>query len=216
MNWQLDQCYREGCKLERKLAEVQNLLKQCLSSMPVGYIPTHTAENLPEMIGDLAKALAEETTERENLERELGAINAERAESRGLRKAWVELDDKRQDLEKQLSIIIEQRDRLVEELDALKQSILDLSHPNMKLLLEERDEAREDLKITQEAWVKAGIERIESFRERDEAREQRDKLAEELKEAQDAIGLMLKDSSCRTIPRYAKEQLNIVTGEGHE
>ena len=70
MNWQLDQCYREGCKFERNLAEAQNLLKQCLSAMPVGYIPTHTEENLPEMIGDLAKALAEETTERENLERE--------------------------------------------------------------------------------------------------------------------------------------------------
>jgi hypothetical protein len=55
------------------LVEEQNLLKQCLSAMPVGYIPTHTAENLPEMIGGLAKALAEETTERENLERELAA-----------------------------------------------------------------------------------------------------------------------------------------------
>jgi uncharacterized coiled-coil DUF342 family protein len=43
-----------------------------------------------------------------------GAINAERAESRGLRKAWVELDDKRQDLEKQLSTITEQRDMLAE------------------------------------------------------------------------------------------------------
>ena len=112
MNWQLDQCYREGCKLERNLAEEQNLLKQCLSAMPVGYIPTHTAENLPERIGDLAKALAEETTEREKLERELAAVT-------------------------------EQRDRLAEEFDALKQSILDLSHPNMKLLLEERNEARE-------------------------------------------------------------------------
>jgi len=77
-NWQLDQCYREGCKLERELAEAQNLLKQCLSAMPVGYIPTHTAENLPEMICDLAKALAEETTERENLERELAAVTEQR------------------------------------------------------------------------------------------------------------------------------------------
>jgi hypothetical protein len=64
-------------------------------------------------------------------------------------------------------------------------------------------------------------------RERDEAREtaeryrleanammmQRDKLAEELKEAQDTIGLMLKDSSCCTIPRYTKENLIIQTGE---
>jgi hypothetical protein len=61
-----------------RLVEEQNLLKQCLSAMPVGYIPTHTAENLPEMIGDLAKALAEETTERENLERELAAVTEQR------------------------------------------------------------------------------------------------------------------------------------------
>lgn len=32
-----------------------------------------------------------------------GAINAERAEARGLRKAWVELDDKRQILERKLA-----------------------------------------------------------------------------------------------------------------
>lgn len=38
----------------------------------------------------------------------------------------------------------------------------------------ERDEAREDLKITQEAWVKAKAERVKALRERDEAREERD------------------------------------------
>ena len=32
-----------------------------------------------------------------------GAINAERSESRGLRKAWIELDDKRQQLERELT-----------------------------------------------------------------------------------------------------------------
>jgi len=46
-----------------------------------------------------------------------------------------------------------------------------------------------------------------------ELTEQRDMLAGELKEAQDTIGLMLKDSSCRTIPRYTKENLIIQTGE---
>jgi chromosome segregation ATPase len=81
-----------------------------------------------------------------------GAINAERAESRGLRKAWVELDDKRQDLEKQLSTITAQRDR----------------------------------------------------------------LAEELKEAQNAIEMMLKDSSCRRIPAWTKEQLAAVKGGSDE
>jgi hypothetical protein len=33
----------------------------------------------------------------------------------------------------------------------------------------ERNEAREDLKITQEAWLKAKIERVEALRERDKA-----------------------------------------------
>ncbi len=70
-----DQCVTADFarQLERELDKVQNILKQCLSIMPVGYVPTHTVENLPEMIGDLAKALAEETTEREKLERELAA-----------------------------------------------------------------------------------------------------------------------------------------------
>jgi hypothetical protein len=43
--------------------------------------------------------------------------------------------------------------------------------------------------------------------------EQRDRLAGELKEAQDAIEMMLRDSSCCTIPRYTKEDLIILTGE---
>ncbi len=38
------------------------------------------------------------------------ALNAERGESRGLRKAWRALDDKRQDLEKQLAAALRERD----------------------------------------------------------------------------------------------------------
>jgi hypothetical protein len=49
-------------------------------------------------------------------------------------------------------------------------------------------------------------------RELTEAREQRDRLAEQLKEAQDAIEMMLKDSSCRRITAYTKEQLTAVEG----
>jgi peptidoglycan hydrolase CwlO-like protein len=48
--------------------------------------------------------------------------------------------------------------------------------------------------------------------ERDEAREQRDRLAEELKEAQNAIEMMLRDSACRRIPAYTEEQLAAVKG----
>jgi hypothetical protein len=41
---------------------------------------------------------------------------------------------------------------------------------------------------------------------------QRDRLAEELKEAQNAIEMMLRDSSCRRIPAYTEEQLAAVKG----
>jgi hypothetical protein len=42
--------------------------------------------------------------------------------------------------------------------------------------------------------------------------EQRDRLAGELKEAQDAIEMMLRDSSCRRIPACTEEQLAAVKG----
>jgi hypothetical protein len=46
--------------------------------------------------------------------------------------------------------------------------------------------------------------------------EQRDRLTEELKEAQDAIEMMLRNSSCRRIPAYTKEQLTAVEGGSDE
>ena len=46
-----------------------------------------------------------------------GVINAERAESRGLRKAWVELDDKRQILERELTAVTKERDEARFDLD---------------------------------------------------------------------------------------------------
>jgi hypothetical protein len=49
-----------------------------------------------------------------------------------------------------------------------------------------------------------------------ELREQRDRLAEELKEAQNAIEMMLRDSSCRRIPAYTEEQLAAVEGGSDE
>ena len=45
---------------------------------------------------------------------ELNSINAEREAHRGTRKAWIELDDNRQILEKQLKAVTEQRDKLAE------------------------------------------------------------------------------------------------------
>ena len=85
-----------------------------------------------------------------------GAINAERAESRGLRKAWVDLDDKRQILERELATVTEQRDELAESLDF-------------------------QFKLNREC-----IDQITTrTKERDEAREQRDRLAVALRECRD-------------------------------
>lgn len=44
------------------------------------------------------------------------AINAERSEARGLRKAWIKLDDQRQTLERELTEVTKQRDDLLESL----------------------------------------------------------------------------------------------------
>jgi hypothetical protein len=49
-----------------------------------------------------------------------------------------------------------------------------------------------------------------------ELREQRDRLAGELKEAQDAIEMMLNDSACRRIAAYTKDQLTAIKGGSHE
>jgi hypothetical protein len=46
--------------------------------------------------------------------------------------------------------------------------------------------------------------------------EQRDMLAGELKEAQDAIEIMLNDSACRRIAAYTKKQLAAVKGVGDD
>ena len=54
------------------------------------------------------------------------------------------------------------------------------------------------------------LDRLEA--QLDAVTEQRDRLAEELKEAQDAIEMMLRDSSCRRIPAYTEEQLAAVKG----
>jgi septal ring factor EnvC (AmiA/AmiB activator) len=91
-----------------------------------------------------------------------GAINAERTESRGLRKAWIQLDDKRQSLERELTaarkeneglhyalkqsstiydVVTEQRDRLAEQIEANHKGTLMLEQMVYDAR-EQRDEAR--------------------------------------------------------------------------
>jgi|688.fasta_scaffold294988_3 hypothetical protein len=127
--------------------------------------------------------------------------------------AWEEMTDHASELERKFMLLssayalqtrslaeaIKSHDEVSSQLEKLQQSILDLSHPNMKLLLEERNEAfqrllvkrsnnrrldgcnkrlqhelaetKENLKITQGAWIQAKAERAEAARERDEAKE---------------------------------------------
>ena len=120
MNWQLDQCYREGCKLERELAAVT-----------------------------------------------------------------------------------EQRDRLLAEREQWR----------MSSVCSELSEQLDRLAEQKESNYKVSIAIGRMFIE---VKEQRDRLTEELKEAQNAIEMMLRDSSCRRIPAYTEEQLAAVKGGSDE
>lgn len=83
-------------EMEEELFRTNNLIKDCLAAMPVGYIPTHTPENLPSMIGDLAKELAEETQNSEKLEKELASITQQRdALLNSLQLIWTHLKGER-------------------------------------------------------------------------------------------------------------------------
>ncbi len=52
------------------------------------------------------------------------AINAERSEARGLRKAWIKLDDQRQTLERELAEVTKQRDALVNAISKHKTTLV--------------------------------------------------------------------------------------------
>jgi hypothetical protein len=77
-------------------------------------------------------------------------------------------------------------------------------------------ELEEELAKTKAKLEEVGYRACCVLLERDEARQQRDRLAGELKEAQDAIEMMLRDSSCRRIPAYTEEQLAAVKGGNDE
>jgi chromosome segregation ATPase len=65
-------------------------------------------------VKDLSHELERELTAARE---EVSTINAERADHRGTRKAWIELDDNRQKLEKELQAVTEQRDGLRSGID---------------------------------------------------------------------------------------------------
>ena len=78
-----------------------------------------------------------------------GAINAERAESRGLRKAWVDLDDKRQILERERNeareLLREIRDDEVNAQDECDKFLRDHVPSELSKVTEQRDRLAEAL-----------------------------------------------------------------------
>jgi chromosome segregation ATPase len=99
--------------------------------------------------------------------------------------------------------VTEQRDRLLEEREQWRMSSV------CRELSEQLDRLAEQKESNHKVPIAIG-------RMFYEAREQRDRLAGELKEAQDAIEMMLRDSSCRRIPAYTKKQLAAVKGLSDE
>jgi DNA repair exonuclease SbcCD ATPase subunit len=69
------------------------------------------------------------------------------------------------------------RCELERDLANLKESITSLSHPNCRDLLRERDEALRDRDNALSDWTQADTDSIRALHERNEAIEQRDKLA---------------------------------------
>jgi len=113
-----------------------------------------------------------------------GAINAERSESRGLRKAWIELDDKRQQLERELIAVTEQRDQWK---DKYIQQNKDLGHelrdPNGTIWSEcKRLKTELDAVTKQRDGLRSGIDYASD--QLHTVTEQRDRLAEALREMQ--------------------------------
>jgi len=83
-------------------------------------------------------------------------------------------------LETELIAVTEQRDEARETLAELRASVLDLSHPNIKMILSERDEAREKIELSRE-WSAAIADIADDLRsELAAVTEQRDRLAEAL------------------------------------
>lgn len=66
------------------------------------------------------------------------AINAERSEARGLRKAWIKLDDQRQTLERELAEVTESLRKAIVWAEAASHRITDRQNINWTYLNEAR------------------------------------------------------------------------------
>ena len=62
--------------LRARVAELEQVVIASLKAAPVGYIPTHTAERLPEIIADMTTACREHSEEREQAEARVAELEA--------------------------------------------------------------------------------------------------------------------------------------------
>lgn len=62
--------------LRARVAELEQIVAASLKAAPVGHIPTHTAERLPEIIADIATACSEQSEEREQAEARVAELVA--------------------------------------------------------------------------------------------------------------------------------------------
>ena len=81
--------------------------------------------------------------ERNQAREELNSINAERAEHRSMRKAWIELDDNRQILEKKLTSVERERDELRSDLE-FRRGLFKLQEEQLNEVRAELDRIREE------------------------------------------------------------------------
>jgi glutamyl-tRNA reductase len=113
-----------------------------------------------------------------------GAINAERSESRGLRKAWIELDDKRQQLERELTAAREETDKW-EQIAHDKLSEVCRQIEKTRIVTEQRDAVTLRLGKTQERMI--------------DAERQRDRMAEAIRKHRDELKLTSGESVDRIL-----------------
>ena len=68
---------------EQRNAELEQIVIASLKAAPVGYIPTHPAERLPEIIADMTTACREHSEEREQAEARVAELEAALREVEG-------------------------------------------------------------------------------------------------------------------------------------
>jgi hypothetical protein len=135
-----------------------------------------------------------------------------------------ELRDKAERYRLEANSLMMQRDRLLVEREQWRlSSVCRIMKRDLEKARIENDwlgERLDKMEMERDGARRSRAKIIEKYeyavREMHKSTKQRDRLAEELKEAQNAIEMMLRDSSCRRIPAYTEEQLAAVKGGSHD